>query len=125
MSRPALLHVLGVPANGYVPYGNKLTIIVGVPSLNATLTAVFLDLGFSTHALHMSQRLVQLSVTQSLAGTHLQAVVTMPPNPSVYPPGPGWLYILANGVPSVGYKVTMGTGVVPFNAGALAKSVFL
>jgi len=39
--------------------------------------------------------------------------VTGPPNANVYPPGPAWIYLLADGIPSVGMKVMIGDGQGP------------
>lgn len=80
-----------------------------------------MDLGYSTHALHMNARHVWLAVARN--GTALR--VTMPPNPTIFPPGPAWLYVLADGVPSVGQRVIVGTGVGPrVDAAAWNKCVF-
>lgn len=62
--------------------------------------------GYSTHGVHMSQRLVELKVT--LSGKKLK--ILGPRTNGVYPPGPGWLYVLADGVPSKGQKVMIGKG---------------
>jgi len=45
--------------------------------------------------------------------------ITGPPNANIYPPGPAWLYILGNGIPSNGTKIIIGTGAnPPFSAAA-------
>jgi hypothetical protein len=54
-----------------------------------------MDLGFITHGVHMDQRLVYLNATRSADGRSIQAVA--PPNAGVYPPGTGWLYLVADG----------------------------
>ena len=36
-----------------------------------------------------------------------------PPNENIYPPGPGWLYVVVDGVPSVGKRVMVGSGEGP------------
>ena len=68
-----------------------------------------MDLGYSTHATHMSSRLVYL--TTKLTGTTL--TITAPPNGKIYPPGPGWLYLVIGGVPSTGSRIMIGTGGAP------------
>jgi Domain of unknown function (DUF1929) len=68
-----------------------------------------MDLGYVTHAVHSNSRLVNLDA--SLEGNALK--VTGPPNGNVYPPGPGWLYVLVDGVPSKGIKVMVGDGHGP------------
>ena len=48
--------------------------------------------------------------------------VTGPPSGEVYPPGPGWLYVVADGVPSVGKKLLIGDGQgPPVDEGAIEK----
>ncbi|KAG9074290.1 hypothetical protein FRC06_010794, partial [Ceratobasidium sp. 370] len=71
---------------------------------------VLMDLGFSTHGVHMDQRMVTLPAV--MLGRR-SVTFTGPPNPNVYPPGPAWLYILVNGVPSEGMKVMVGNGQSP------------
>lgn len=68
-----------------------------------------MDLGYVTHGVHANTRLVY--VTASVQGDTL--TVTGPPNGKVYPPGPGWLYLLEDGVPSKGVKVMVGDGHGP------------
>ncbi len=69
-----------------------------------------MDLGYVTHAVHANSRLVYL-VTSTLENGILTA--RGPPNGNIYPPGPGWLYIIVNGVPSEGKKVMIGSGNGP------------
>jgi hypothetical protein len=71
-----------------------------------------MDLGYVTHAVHANTRLVYLKCT--LAGDIL--TIVGPPNGNIYPPGPGWLYLLANGTPSKGIKVMIGSGEGPLIA---------
>lgn len=80
-----------------------------------------MDLGFSTHAVQMGQRLVELVVI--LSSDHTTATVQSPPNAGIYPPGPGYLFLLTNtGVPSFGHKTIIGTGASPpVDEGAIAK----
>jgi hypothetical protein len=69
-----------------------------------------MDLGFVTHSVHMNSRLVILKPF-SLSGGKLQ--VQGPPSAQVYPPGPAWLYLLNDGIPSTGTKVMVGDGTGP------------
>lgn len=82
-----------------------------------------MDLGFATHGVHMDQRLVQLTATLSSSRTTL--VVQAPPNGKIYPPGPGYLYVVTNsGVPSFGHRTLIGTGASPpVDEGAITKYV--
>ncbi|CUA73111.1 hypothetical protein RSOLAG22IIIB_10541 [Rhizoctonia solani] len=94
-------------------YGQAITLNVQLPpSPTASNVQVSLmDLGFSTHGVHMDMRMVKLKCTLSLNRRTL--TVTGPPNASIYPPGPGWIYVLADGVPSIAQKVLIGNGRSP------------
>ena len=79
-----------------------------------------MDLGFVTHAVHANMRLVDLKF--SMAGDVL--TVSGPPSGDIYPPGPGWIYFLVDGVPSKGVKVMVGDGhSPPIDKPALEKYV--
>ncbi|QRW17576.1 glyoxal oxidase [Rhizoctonia solani] len=71
---------------------------------------VLMDFGFATHGVHMDQRLVSLA-TFTYGKRHLQ--FQGPPNPNVYPPGPAWLFVIVDGVPSEAVKVMVGEGRSP------------
>jgi hypothetical protein len=68
-----------------------------------------MDLGYVTHAVHANSRLVYLAA--SLSANKLS--VTGPPDGKIYPPGPGWLFVVVDGVPSRGVKVVVGDGAGP------------
>jgi hypothetical protein len=81
-----------------------------------------MDLGFSTHALHMDHRFVKLE--SSLSYDKKTLTVTGPPTTRIYPPGPGFLYVVADGVPSFGRKTMIGSGASPpVDQGAIDKFV--
>lgn len=81
-----------------------------------------MDLGYITHAVHANVRMVVLTCTLSSSGKTL--TVTGPPSAGVYPPGPGFLYIVVDEVPSVGKKVMIGDGrAPPTDENAIAKCV--
>lgn len=92
-------------------YGDSFTLNVTLPAATATATvqAVLMDLGYSTHGVHMSQRWVEL-VTK-LEGSVL--TVSAPASAGLFPPGPGWVHILADGIPSAAKKVMVGDGADP------------
>ncbi|CAE7198957.1 unnamed protein product [Rhizoctonia solani] len=103
-------------------YGQQITLSVQLPPSMAapTMQASLMDLGFSTHGVHMDMRMVRLKCTLSLNRGTL--TITGPPTASIYPPGPGtgWLYVLADGVPSMAQKVLIGNGgSPPVNQGAI------
>jgi hypothetical protein len=62
-----------------------------------------------THAVHANSRLVYLAAT--LDDGVLK--ITGPSNGNIYPPGPGWLFIVVDGVPSKGIKIMVGDGGGP------------
>ncbi|GAA5836857.1 hypothetical protein JCM11251_005807 [Rhodosporidiobolus azoricus] len=68
--------------------------------------------GFSTHAMNMGQRYVQLNSTYSTTsgGGATLHVSQVPPNAAILPPGPCLLYIVVDGVPSTGSWIMVGTG---------------
>ena len=70
-----------------------------------------MDLGYVTHAVHANSRLVYLE--SSLSSDKATLTITGPPNGNIYPPGPGFIYIVVDGVPSVGTKVLIGDGQSP------------
>ena len=81
-----------------------------------------MDLGYITHAVHANVRMVVLSCNVSSSGKTL--TITGPPSAGIYPPGPGFLYLLVDGIPSVGRKVMIGDGKSPAtDEGAIAKYV--
>lgn len=78
-----------------------------------------MDLGFVTHGVQMNARLVILENKFSKGGS---LSVTGPPSAGIYPPGPAWLYVVVDGVPSPGQKVIVGTGQgPPVDQGAIDK----
>lgn len=80
-----------------------------------------MDLGFSTHAVHMGLRFVEL--VSKLNEDKTKLTVTSPPNSMIYSPGPAFLYIVTDsGVPSFGHKLIVGSGMSPpVDPGATAK----
>ena len=82
--------------------------------------AVLMDFGYVTHAVHANSRLVRLA--SSLSGDKQALTISGPPDGNIYPPGPGWLFIVVNNVPSTGVKVMIGDGKSPVvNEAAVQK----
>lgn len=75
-------------------------------------TVALMDLGYVTHAVHANSRLVYLAASLSTTDNE-SLTVAAPPNGNIYPPGPAWLYIVVDGVPSTGVKVLIGDGNGP------------
>jgi hypothetical protein len=60
----------------------------------------------------MGQRLVQLESTYTgfQNNTGILHVSQVPPNPAILAPGPALIFVVVNGVPSVGAQVMIGSG---------------
>jgi Domain of unknown function (DUF1929) len=76
-----------------------------------TVVVALMDLGFVTHAIHPNSRLVYLVAELGKDGHTI--TIKGPPNGSVYPPGPGWLYVVVGDVPSKGVEIMVGNGRHP------------
>ncbi|KAG8740868.1 hypothetical protein FRC10_003823 [Ceratobasidium sp. 414] len=94
-----------------IPFGKTFKLNVALPKGTKLVKVSLMDLGFVTHSLHMNSRLVELKSTVASDGRSL--TVHAPPSGLVYPPGPGWIYVLADGVPSTGRKLMVGDGGNP------------
>ena len=79
-------------------------------SLIDSVKVTVMRTGYSTHAMNMGMRLVQLNSTWELNtdGSGTLHVAQMPPNPSIMAPGPALLYVVVNGIPSAGVDVQVG-----------------
>jgi hypothetical protein len=62
----------------------------------------------------MGQRMVQLdaSYTGNSDGSVVMHVSQIPPNPAILVPGPAFIFVVVNGVPSVGAQVMIGSGQI-------------
>ncbi|KAI0034516.1 copper radical oxidase [Vararia minispora EC-137] len=105
------------PALDNVPellgFGQTIEVGVHLPASvqPSDVKVSLMDLGYVTHAVHANSRLVYLQV--SVSDDKQKLTITGPPSGDVYPPGPGWLYVVAGGVPSVGRKIIVGDGHGP------------
>ncbi|EIW82831.1 glyoxal oxidase [Coniophora puteana RWD-64-598 SS2] len=70
--------------------------------------------GFSTHTMNMGMRMLQLQNTFTGAddGGGVLHVAQLPPNPATFPPGPALLFVVVNGIPSIGVQVMVGSGQI-------------
>lgn len=83
-----------------------------------TITAVIMDLGYSTHGVYMNNRHVELRSTRSVRSRTI--TITGPQSKSLYQPGYAYLYLIADGIPSKGVRVMIGDGAnPPLNTAAL------
>jgi hypothetical protein len=78
-----------------ISYGSTFTIRFTLPANTNVTSVALMDLGFATHGVHMDQRLVFLNAV--VASNKRSARVTAPPNGGVYPPGNGYLFVVADG----------------------------
>ncbi|KAJ7173130.1 glyoxal oxidase N-terminus-domain-containing protein [Mycena crocata] len=101
-----------------IAYNAQFVLNINVPAGAQSVYAIVMDFGFVTHSVHMDQKLVKLvSVRQGS-----QLTVTGPPSAPVYSPGPGWIIVMADGVPSVAQQVIIGSGAnPPEDAAAIAN----
>lgn len=96
-----------------MPYGSTFTITVNLNGGGSNnIKIALMDLGFVTHSLHMNGRLVYLDFKHE--GSSLSTLtVQAPPNPSIYPPGPGWIYVVVDDKWTVASPVMVGDGSDP------------
>lgn len=94
-----------------LPSVRPLSLLVPVPDSFSISFSMQMDLGFSTHSVHMNARLVYLPVQVSEDRKTL--TVSAPIDGRVYPPGPGFVFVVVDGVPSKGQKVMVGDGKGP------------
>lgn len=82
-------------------------------NINAT-KAVIIRTGFSTHAMNMGQRHVELrtSFTGKDDGSATLHVAQLPPNPAILVPGPALFFVVVDGVPSEASWIMVGDGII-------------
>lgn len=68
--------------------------------------------GFTTHAMNMGQRILELNHTYTVEsnGTITLHTAQLPANPNLFQPGPAMLFVTINGIPSNGTFVIIGNG---------------
>jgi Domain of unknown function (DUF1929) len=85
----------------------------GNPNDAAGNTTVWLmRQGFTTHAMNLGQRAMQLNNTYSVQndGTITIHTAQLPPSPNLFTPGPAFLFVTIAGIPSNGTYVIVGSG---------------
>ncbi|KAJ7172328.1 DUF1929-domain-containing protein [Mycena filopes] len=75
-------------------------------------TVALLRPGWTTHGMNMGQRYMQLKNTYTVGsdGTLTLHVNQPPPNANLFQPGPAFLFVVVNGIPSNGTYVIVGSG---------------
>ncbi|KAF9113460.1 hypothetical protein BGX27_001524 [Mortierella sp. AM989] len=101
LARPEIVSTIPEKAT----YAQKLQVTIDVKDTSKyepDITFMLSHKGFVTHSTHMSQRMTKLVSTQGkVEGTKITYEVVMPPNANIMPPGPHYIHVLNNGVPSV------------------------
>jgi hypothetical protein len=94
-----------VPSSSYSGDGNA--------AADATIVTIVRS-GFTTHAMNMGQRFMQLNNTYTVNknGSITLHVAQLPPNPNLFQPGPALLYVCIQGIPSTGKLVIVGNGLI-------------
>ncbi|KAG6837236.1 hypothetical protein H0H93_012630 [Arthromyces matolae] len=76
-------------------------------------TVVLVRSGFSTHAMNMGQRYLQLNNSYTVNNNgSITLHVAQAPNPNLFQPGPALLFVNVKGVPSNGTTVIVGNGQI-------------
>ncbi|KAJ6497006.1 DUF1929-domain-containing protein [Mycena vitilis] len=77
-------------------------------------TVAILRPGWTTHGMNMGQRYLQLQNTYTVNkdGSFILHVNQVPPNSNLFQPGPAWLFVVVNGIPSNGTSIIVGSGAV-------------
>ncbi|KAG6896649.1 hypothetical protein C0992_006847 [Termitomyces sp. T32_za158] len=76
-------------------------------------TVVLVRGGFSTHAMSMGQRHLQLNNTFTVnSNGSITLHVAQAPNPNIFQPGPALLFVNVRGIPSHGSMVIVGNGQI-------------
>jgi len=85
----------------------------GITALEQTQVVVIRP-GYATHAINFGQRHLQLNNTYTLNsdGSATLHVSQMPPNANIFVPGYAYIYVVVNGVPSMGKQLMVGSGQI-------------
>ncbi|KAF5372516.1 hypothetical protein D9758_005208 [Tetrapyrgos nigripes] len=108
MEKPCPMYT-GLPKT--FDYNARISLNVDLPIGVENVSVVIMDFGFTTHGVHMDQCLAGL--VSELSDDKTKLTVTGPPSVTIYSPGPAFVFVLADGVPSFGLKTLIGTGAQP------------
>ncbi|KAH0826387.1 putative copper radical oxidase [Lanmaoa asiatica] len=94
-----------VPSSSYTGSANAAA---------SNTTVILTRGGFTTHAMNMGQRFMQLNNTYTVSsdGSYVLHVAQVPPNANLLTPGPCLMFVVINGIPSNGTMVTVGNGQI-------------
>ncbi|KAJ7139027.1 glyoxal oxidase N-terminus-domain-containing protein [Mycena epipterygia] len=121
----------GIPSN--ISYGgNSFDVSIPASSYSgsgsaaaANTTVTLLRPGWTTHAMNMGQRYLQLNNTYTVNNDSSITlhVAQAPPNPNLFQPGPAFIFVVVNGVPSNGTAVLVGSGNIETQPTAAAATL--
>lgn len=110
------------PDNSALPstlsYGGSywnITLNTTDESIVKSAKVIVLRTGFCTHAMNMGQRYLELTTSYTIdpnTQTTTIYVSQMPANAAIFQPGPAYVHLVLNGVPSIGKPVMIGSGNV-------------
>ncbi|KAF7325762.1 hypothetical protein MKEN_00426700 [Mycena kentingensis (nom. inval.)] len=108
MARPTLSNV---PKS--IAFNQRFNIGINIPEgvSASSIKVALMDLGFSSHAFHSTERLVFMDAV--LSPNRRTLSILSPPNNRVYPPGPGWIFVTIGDATSTAAHVMVGTGESP------------
>ncbi|KAI0246177.1 glyoxal oxidase [Lactifluus subvellereus] len=108
---PANLSYGGNPFNITVPSSSYTGDAEGAAG---NTTVWLIRQGFTTHAMSMGQRIMQLNNTFTIQddGTIVLHTAQLPPSPNLFQPGPAFLFVTISGIPSNGTYVLVGNGQI-------------
>jgi len=84
---------------------------------------VVIRTGFSTHCMNFGQRYLELATSYTQDQTSGQVtmhVSQMPPNPNIFAPGNALIFLVVDGIPSIGQMIMIGSGQIETQPLALA-----
>ena len=94
-----------VPSSSYTGSANAAA---------SNTTVVLIRGGFTTHAMNMGQRFLQLNNTYTVNsdGSYILHVAQVPPNSNLLTPGPCLMFVVVDGIPSNGTMMIVGNGQI-------------
>jgi hypothetical protein len=102
-----------------VSYGGayfNLTLATSLSQNDAdTAKVVIIRNGFHTHAMGFGQRMIELESTYTIENNITTLHVSQlpgTPGPTLFQPGPAMMFVVVNGIPSVGKQIMVGSGQI-------------
>ncbi|GAA5839666.1 hypothetical protein JCM9279_005134 [Rhodotorula babjevae] len=104
---PSTISFGGAPFDLILPASS-----LGDVNLDSDISIMLMRFGFSTHVMNMGARALELQHSYSLGddGAVTLHVAQLPPNPALFVAGPAVLFVVVDGVPSIGHDLMVGNG---------------